>query len=259
MLKVTTQKGQGRSPNFSLEGYCELLSAFKDTGYSFCEFEEIDYRLGEEQPFLLLRHDIDISLRPALEIAHIEYELGVQATYFVLLRSPFYNLLSRPNADIMLQIHRYGHQLALHVDLAAYDGDYARALTEVDILSKFYPYINTQLASLHSPYSLDQIPIESYRQLHNVYGPALRSDIAYISDSTGRWLYGHPLNSEAFSRQKPIQLLTHPIWWSQDGETATKKLEIWFHNDYLNTCAIAKEFLPKLFRLGSLEQVYAEG
>ncbi len=156
--------------DFSLEGYGELLSAFKDAGYTFCGFEEINSRLTEDSPFVVLRHDIDISLRPALEIARIEYEQGVQATYFVLFRSPFYNLLSRSNVEIMLQIHQYGHQIATHIDLTAYDNDYAKALIEVEILSKFYPYINTHLVSLHSSYDLDQMPIELSQQLDNVYG-----------------------------------------------------------------------------------------
>jgi hypothetical protein len=238
--------------DFSLEGYSELLSTYKDAGYSFCGFELIDSFLLEGQPFVILRHDIDISLRPALEIARIEWEQGVKATYFVLLRSPFYNLLSHPNTEILQQIQRYGHQIALHVDLIPYNGDCAAALTEIDILSRFYPYINTQIASLHSPCDLNKLPIGSYRQLHNVYGSFLRKEVAYISDSTGRWLHSHPLDCQAFYTQKPIQLLTHPIWWFQQGETARKKLELWFQNDYMHTCAIAKEFLPKLFRLGEL-------
>lgn len=99
---------------FSLEGYSELLSAFKNTGYSFCGFEEVDTRLAGGNPFVVLRHDIDVSLRLALEIARVEYALGAQATYFVLLRSPFYNILSRSNAEIMLQIQQYGHRIAPH-------------------------------------------------------------------------------------------------------------------------------------------------
>lgn len=234
---------------FSLEGYSELLSTFKDRGYLFCRFAKIDSCLASEQPFVILRHDIDISLRPALEIARLEYEHKVQATYFVWLSSPFYNLLNRLNAEIVHQIHAYGHQIALHVDLASYHGNCAEALQEIAILSKFYPYIDTRIASLHSPGDLNQIPIAAYRPLYNVYGHALKGDVAYISDSAGRWLYTHPLASEAFSSGKPIQLLTHPIWWFQDGESARKKLELWLHNDYMHTYAIAKEFLPKLFRL----------
>jgi len=249
MLKVTTQKGQGWSPNFSLEGYSELLSVFKDTGYSFCGFEEIDSRLAEGDPFVVLRHDIDMSLRPVLEMARIEYEQGVQATYFVLLRSPFYNLFSRSNAEIMPQIHQYGHQIATHLDLTAYGNDFAKGLMEVEVMSQFYPYINTQLVSLHSPCDLNQMPIGLFQQLNNVYGAAVRGEMAFISDSTGRWRYGHPLDSEAFGARKPIQLLTHPIWWTQEGETATQKLERWLCSDHLNGRATLKEFLPKLFRL----------
>jgi hypothetical protein len=232
---------------FSLERYSELLSAFKDAGYIFCGFEEIYSRLAERHPFVVLRHDIDISLRPALEFAHLEHEQGVQATYFVLLRSPFYNVLSRRNAEIMLQIHQYGHHIALHVDLAAYDDDCANALSEMDVLSKFYPYIDTQIASLHSPRNLNQIRIESCQLINNVYGPIRRREMAYIADSRGEWRYGHPLSSEAFNARKPIQLLTHPIWWIQAGETAKEKVELWLRNDYLYSRLVLKEFLPKLF------------
>jgi len=234
---------------FSLAGYSQLLSAFKDNGYSFCGFEEIDARLAEGRPFVLLRHDIDMSLRPALEMARVEYEEGVEATYFVLLRSPFYNALSRSSAQMISRIHQYGHRTATHIDLAFYDDDWTNALMEVEILSRCYPYINTQLVTLHSSYDLHRIPIASFQQLDNVYGSTVRGAVAYISDSTGRWRYGHPLDSEAFQTRKPIQLLTHPIWWVQAGETSTDKLERWLCADYQNDRATLKEFLPKLFRL----------
>ena len=235
---------------FSFEGYSKLLSAFEDAGYSFCGFEEIDSRLTEGEPFVVLRHDIDISLRPALEIARIEYEQEIQATYFILLRSPFYNSFSRSNAEIIMQIHQYGHEIATHLDLAAYDDDLARALMEVDIFAKFYPFINTWLVTLHSAsFDLQHTPIELSQELNNVYGHAVRGEIAYLSDSTGRWRYGHPLNSQAFKTRKPIQLLTHPVWWIQRGETAAKKLEHMLYSDYQQSCATLKEFMPKLFRL----------
>ena len=225
---------------------------FKSAGYSFGGFDEINRYLLERQPFIVLRHDLDISLYPALEIARVEHEQGVQATYFVTLHSPFYNALSRSSADIMSQLHQWGHQIALHVDHMVYGGDFAKALLEVNVLARFYPYINTQLVSLHSPTNLEQMPIASFRELQNVYGHIFSKDMTYISDSTGRWRSGHPLDSEAFHSRKPIQLLTHPIWWIQDGETATAKLECWLYRDYLNSLATAGEFLPKLFKFSKL-------
>ena len=161
-----------------------------------------------------------------------------------------------------------GHQIALHMDHMVYGGDLAKALLEVNALAQFYPYINTQLASLHSPINLEQMPIASFAELQNVYGHIFSKEMTYISDSTGRWRSGHPLDSEAFHARRPIQLLTHPIWWIQglemryatsrpglacgyreeDGETATQKLECWLYKDYLNSLASAEEFLPKLFK-----------
>lgn len=235
--------------DFSLKGYGELLSALKDAGYIFCQYGEVDCHLKAGRPFIILRHDIDISLRPALEIARLEYEQGVQATYFVLFRSPFYNLLSRSNAEIIHQIHQYGHQIAAHLDLVAYENDCASALTEAEILARFYPYTDPNIVSLHSSYDLQHIPIATFPELDAVYGSAVRGEVAYISDSTGRWRYGHPLDSEAFRARKPIQLLTHPIWWFQEGETPAQKLDLWLQTDYQQSHRYLREFLPKLFRI----------
>lgn len=232
---------------FSEEGYRELLLAFKRASYAFCSFDEINQYLVKGQPFIVLRHDIDISLRAALEIGRVEHEQGVRATYFITLHSPFYNALSRSNAEIILQLHHWGHQVALHVDHMVYGGDFTKALLEINVFVQFYPYINTQLASLHSPTNLERMPIASFEQLQNVYGHVFSKDMTYISDSTGRWRYGHPLDSEAFLARKPIQLLTHPIWWIQEGETAIQKLKCWLYKDYLNSLTTAEAFLPKLF------------
>lgn len=239
---------------FSLESYSQLLSALKDQGYSFCEFREINALLLEKRPFVVLRHDIDIDPRPAVEIARVEYEHDVRATYFVMLHSPLYNVLSATNAEMLSQIYRYGHQIAAHIDLTMYDNAYSSMLMDVEVLSKYYPYINTELVSLHSPLDLQHVPIASIPQLNNVYGSFINGDIAYISDSTGRWRYGHPLDSDAFHARKPIQLLTHPIWWVHAGETVTEKLEHWLDTDYRLNRATLKEVLPKLFKLNQPSQ-----
>ena len=234
---------------FSLEGYKQLLTAFLDNDYVFCEYKEVDAHLEKNRPFVVLRHDIDISLRPALEVARVEHELGIQATYFVLLRSPFYNALTQENMAIMSQIRDYGHQIATHVDLHFYDNDCTAALAEIELFARCYPAINTELLTLHSPYELQRIPIKDVPELERVYGSAIRGDVAYISDSTGRWRYGQPLDSEAFKERKPIQLLTHPVWWVQEGETPGQKLERWLYADYGFNRAALKAFLPKLFKL----------
>ncbi len=236
--------------SFSLESYQDLILACKDAGYTFCRFDEIEQYLTKKHSFIVLRHDIDISLRAALEIAQIEHDKGVQATYFVTLHSPFYNALSKLSSTILSQIHQLGHSIALHVDLTIFGDNCAQSLSEIDIFVKFYPYATPSIASIHSPIHLERMPIRDFEQFRHVYEHMFSKDVTYISDSTGKWRFGHPLDSEAFARRKPLQILTHPIWWMQEGRgegNAQEKLEAFLYKDYLNSLTVAREFLPKLF------------
>ena len=72
---------------FDLEHYRELIEAARAGGYRFAFFDA-DPRRGD----LLLRHDVDLSLRAALAVAELEAELEAPATYLLMTRSEFYNL-----------------------------------------------------------------------------------------------------------------------------------------------------------------------
>ncbi|WP_376794691.1 hypothetical protein [Thermogemmatispora sp.] len=233
--------------DFTLEGYRQLLSAFAEHGYRCSLFDALEEQLERGESILLLRHDIDISLKAALEIARVENESGFQATYFVMLSSPFYNVLSTESARLLEQIHAYGHDIALHIDLQDYHGRHLNVEHEIEVLAHFYPFVKRTIASVHSPRTLASLPVEEARPIYRVYHFAQRGDLAYISDSTGRWRYGHPLQSAAFRERKAIQLLTHPIWWVAEGETPRQKLEHWLHRSYEGNLELARTFLPKLF------------
>jgi len=53
----------------------------------------------------LLRHDVDVDVGAALEMAKVEKSLGVSSTYFLMLRPPVYNLMSRHNHQAVKKIH----------------------------------------------------------------------------------------------------------------------------------------------------------
>lgn len=86
------------------------------SGYEFLAFDDLSR--FEDKKVCLLRHDIDVDLGAALEIAKIEATLGVRSTYFVMLRSPVYNLLGRANTRLLQEILSLGHWLGLHYDEA---------------------------------------------------------------------------------------------------------------------------------------------
>jgi len=88
--------------DFSPEGYKEMLKAALASGYNFLSFSDTARFTAEK--VCLLRHDIDADLEAARDMALMESRVGVRATYFLMLRSPIYNLFGRANSQFVHQI-----------------------------------------------------------------------------------------------------------------------------------------------------------
>ena len=93
---------------FNYKGYTSLLETAINSGYKFVSFNEV--KTINSEKFCVLRHDIDVSLKAAFEMAEIEHKLGIKATYFLMLRSPIYNLLSRSNHTYVKKIIDLGQR-----------------------------------------------------------------------------------------------------------------------------------------------------
>src|SRR5918995_3934541 len=74
-----SRPGARVSCSFDLAHYRELLGAAKAGGYRFARFGE-----DPDEGDLFLRHDVDLSLAAAVEMAELEAELEVQATYLLM-------------------------------------------------------------------------------------------------------------------------------------------------------------------------------
>ena len=88
--------------DFSIRHYKEVLKHAKKR-YSFLTFSEFS-KSKKQNNVILLRHDIDYSIDKAFEMAKIESKLGIKSTYFVLLRSSFYNPYSIVNTSQLKKI-----------------------------------------------------------------------------------------------------------------------------------------------------------
>ena len=97
--------------SFSWQGYRNLVMAFKDVGYQTRLFSELD----PAKQHVVIRHDVDFSMRAAVDIARIEADLEVCAHYFVLLRTEFYNLYSPTDWALVREIGKLGHDVGLHL------------------------------------------------------------------------------------------------------------------------------------------------
>lgn len=194
------------------EDYATLLGRFKALGYEARPFHDFD--AGSRH--VILRHDVDICLHRAAQMARIEADLGLSAVYYILPSSPFYNVLSIDDKALIREIADMGHEIGLHLELEADADLQAKADFEAGILSALCGKAVTSI-SFHRPTAnasrikFQELELNGYI---NAYHKRYFSDIAYVSDSRGAWTYGHPLDHDAIKAGTAMQLLTHPVWWT---------------------------------------------
>jgi hypothetical protein len=184
------------SCSFDLGHYRELLDAARTGGYRFARFGE-----GPARKDLFLRHDIDLSLPAALEMAELEAELDVHATYLVMTESVFYNLASSEGVAAIVHLRELGHTVGLH---AVYPN------AKLD--ERFEPVV-----SWHNPrteFMSRPIPgaVNAYAELY--FSPA-----TYRSDSNQRWRSGCPHEELRAGAFPWLQILVHPEIWVYPGTT----------------------------------------
>lgn len=212
-------KTPSTSTCFSMEQYTRLLAEFQRAGYQFQPFTRPEVPNRRDRPALLLRHDIDMELERALEMARVEAAASAAATYFLLIRTTHYNLFSREASDAVREILDLGHRVGLHFDCAAYD--HAESVSQVsscvareaELLSEWFD-TTVDIVSFHRPSAVVlQGSPRLTAPLKHTYMAEFVEQMHYCSDSRGAFHHGHPLESEGFRLRRPIQLLTHPIWW----------------------------------------------
>lgn len=202
--------------DFTLGGYSMRLRNILSSGYSISgDFSEL-----KSSKTVYLRHDVDLSLEAALEIARVESELGVRSTYFVLMSSDFYNPLSTVSRKMLTEILNLNHSIGLHFDQSVFRENSPEALQEsVSIEAALLEQIieiPVGYFSQHRPGTHGFFPTQNL-EIFDVYRQLESPDISYVSDATGTFRFGD--YSELFESEKSFQLLTHPIWWaSTKGE-----------------------------------------
>jgi hypothetical protein len=188
--------------DFTLDHYRELLEAAKTGSYDWASFDRHP-RAGD----LFLRHDVDLSLEAALEMARLEHELGVRATYFLMTDSGFYNLESHVGVYAQRQLRQWGHAVGLHAV-------YPRA--ELD--RRF-----DKVVAWHNPDpQYMSVPIVG---AVNVMEKPYFTPGHYRSDSNQHWREGCPHEELAAGMFEWLQLLVHPEIWVYEGSTMRASME----------------------------------
>jgi hypothetical protein len=210
------------SSDFTLESYRRTVGGLLALGYEVRSFAEA----APDRRDLILRHDVDMSTAHAAALAAVEADMGLTATYFVLVRSELYNPFSARNAADLRRILGAGHALGLHLDASIYAGEGALdagARSEIEALERFFG-VRIETVSFHrpAPELLGTLDYVAGRVCAN--GRRYSVDMGYCSDSRGNWYYGEPAAHPAVRAGRALQLLTHPIWWV--GEAAEPELRL---------------------------------
>lgn len=189
-----------------------------------------------ERPVVIVRHDVDVSPRIALDMAAMEADRGLRATYMVLVNSPLYNLEERSTRDALAAMAEMGHEIALHFDLSE---EYRRTGCSTDVIDQETVAAADQLAravgtpvksvSFHRPIATFIRGPLRVAGLVNAYAAELMH--WYLSDSDGCWRQGEPLAQLADAQGPMLQLLVHPIWWGPDHLPAGGRLAAFIRDE----------------------------
>jgi hypothetical protein len=222
----------GWSKDFSYYYYRRILTALKGR-FTPRLFRDAGNLAAWSCASVLLRHDIDISLLPAVRMAVVEQEIGIRSTYMVMARSRLYDLSRADSAQTLREINAMGHELGVHFDcpdeLRNEQGD-IRALESfiLEDCHSLEDVLGTAVDSIsfHRPIPwLLGGPLLVCGKV-NAYASQLMG--WYLSDSKGNWRAGEPLPQVTVQSNPILQLLTHPIWWGEEHQSPAQRLESFF-------------------------------
>ncbi len=212
---------------YGIDEYSKLIKVLLSKGFNFQNF--LDYK---DSSTVYLRHDIDFSIKDAYKIALFEKDIGIKANYFFMITSNFYNCFSNENFNLIKKILKFGHSISLHFDPTCYENLEEGFKLEKKIFeSKFNLKIN--IISLHRPGPFLNKKNKKIGDVHHTYEDKFFKDMDYYSDSGGKDIR-HIIN-KLYPRKdsKPIQLLLHPIWWTQENNNPTKRLESFLESNMI--------------------------
>ena len=217
---------------YNLDKYSKILEFCLKCGYSFINFSELTAR---KEGMILLRHDVVNDVQAAQKMAFLENKLGIKSTYFLMTRSPVYNLFSRHNRDAVTEIFSLGHSIGLHYD-QGYDEIRASSTSEtMKNINRDCAFLENEFkckidaVSFHQPNQKILTSTEfNLEDRVNTYDQTKLGAFEYFSDSNRTLDWNKlelKLKTPLPSKEKAnIQLLIHPMWWVYDNVSCS---DIW--------------------------------
>jgi hypothetical protein len=182
---------------------------------------------ASSRPAVVLRHDVDLSLGPARDLAGHERSWGFRATYFFRADERAYSLRSPANVSTIRGIAQW-HEIGLHAVIAGApesDADPAGLVAA----------LQTQKACLEEAVGISIAGFSFHKPapgllwgdplvagLYNAYAWTFRD--RYVSDSGGRFSRSVARRAVDLASSRGGQLLLHPVWWGWPASSPRERL-----------------------------------
>ncbi len=231
--------------NFTLSNYRKALKSIQKNKISFYKENFISDK------FILWRHDVDLSLNSAFQIATLEKEESIYSTFFLRFNSRFYNIFEEESIKIINNIFSLGHEIGLHFDPNLYDIkskiDLEEKLAfEKNILENLFN-IKIKVFSFHNPTTFNIPKDYKLAGMINTYAEYFQMNVKYCSDSNGYWRF-ESLEDVLNGDFDKLQILTHPGWWQEKEIPPQKRIKKCIDDRADNTYKIYCELLEKCGR-----------
>lgn len=109
--------------DFTLETYRQYVMAIQSSYSHIIRFDEYFEAWPRPEVFCMIRHDVDRKPKNALNMARLEYELGIRSTYYFRTTPQVFK------PDMIRQVADWGHEIGYHYEcLSDTNGDMEQAL-----------------------------------------------------------------------------------------------------------------------------------
>ena len=218
--------------NFTYRHYNEAIDLGKKLGFSFyCMHDFLKEK--PKNKFIVMRHDVDLSLKHALAMAEVEKSLGIKSTHFIRTRGRF-NPFKGKSLRMMKRISKLGHEIGIHYELVnASMDDFQK--TFLNDKKKFELLLGKKIfgAALHKTKNINDIIIDKLNAVedflpelgleYDAYSGIFIKKMKYLSDSSYRWKEGCMCSH--IKKESRLCILTHPIWWSSKTTSLVSIIE----------------------------------
>ena len=99
--------------DINIDSYIELIKLIQSNEYAIIQYDQVE----KHNKYIIIRHDVDLDLYYAYEMAKIEAKHNCRSTYFIMLHNPLYNALSKDSISMLKEMLGMGHKIGIHFDV----------------------------------------------------------------------------------------------------------------------------------------------